>query len=98
VFLKKKSNKKSTFIDLQLEKSDFNYFQIKLDYPGSSSIPTILENAVKKEECCYRIAKYNISYRKNIEISVINRFKKVDLKLIIPDKLKIKSLQSMEIR
>lgn len=94
IFNKDRSKKSRIIAEITLEKSAFNFFEISIDSPERFSISKKLEGEVNKYGCCYRIAKYKVIYRKNNEVSIINSFNKVDLKLILPNKLNIKHLQS----
>lgn len=94
VFKSNRSKKSKISVDVTLEKSAFSFFEIFIDSPESLSISEKLEKKVNEYGCCYWIAKYKVIYRKNNEVSVINSFNKADLKLIIPNKLNIKHLQS----
>ncbi|UFH31814.1 hypothetical protein LNP04_17890 [Chryseobacterium sp. C-71] len=94
LFSKNKSKKSRISVDVILEKSEFNFLEIFIDSLERVSISTMLEKEVNKDGCCYRTVKYDVTYRKNNVVSNTNTMKKVDLKLTIPDKLNIKSLQS----
>ncbi|MCY0976698.1 hypothetical protein PGH12_05990 [Chryseobacterium wangxinyae] len=94
LFSKNRSKKSRISVDIILEKSEFNFLDIFIDSPERFAISTMLEKEVNKDGCCYRIAKYAVTYRKNNVVSTTNTTKKVELKLIIPDKLNIKTLQS----
>lgn len=94
LFSKNKSKKSRISVDVILEKSEFNFLEIFIDSPERVSISTMLEKEVNKDGCCYRIAKYAANYRKNNVVFTTNTMKKVDLKLIIPNKLNVKILQS----
>lgn len=91
---KNKSKRSGISIDAILEKSEFNFLEIFIDSPKRVSISTILEKEVNKDGCFYKIVKYDVTYRKNNVVSTTNTFKKVDLKLFIPDKLIVKTLQN----
>lgn len=94
-FLRKNKSKKIwTSLDILLENSEYNFSEIFVDSPENSSITTLLENEINKNGCCYRITNYKVIYKKNNVVSVLNSFKKVYLKLVIPDKLNLKHLQS----
>lgn len=92
IFDKNRSRKSSIITEITLEKSAFNFFEISIDSPGRFSLSKSLEKEVSRNECCYRIAQYEVAYSKNNKYSIINIFNKVDLKLVLPVKLKIKRM------
>lgn len=93
-FNSNRSKKNKISVDITLEKSAFSFFEIFIDSPERFSIFEKLEREMNEYGCCYRVAKYKVTYRKNNEVSVVNNFNKVDLKLILPVKLNVKYLQS----
>lgn len=76
LFSKNKSKKSRISVDVILEKSEFNFLEIFIDSPERVSMSTMLEKEVNKDGCCYRIAKYAVTYRKNNVVSTTNTMKK----------------------